>query len=98
MTPADMVKAAAAEGVTVSLNPQGKISVKGDSGVVSRWSLILKVRKPELIAHLTAEKAVSHWLSSIGEDAEAIGEVLHLCNEDEEARTYFLWRASGGDS
>ena len=44
----------------------------------------------------TQRREVMRWLDRIGEDDPAvIGEVLHRCNEDEDARAYFLWRAAG---
>ncbi len=94
MTPAEMVNVSAAEGVMIRLTPQGGISLKGDSGAVSRWSAVLKSRKPELIAYLTTEKTVTDWLDLIGEDDPAvIGEVLNRCRQDPEALHYFLMRA-----
>lgn len=89
-----MVKGCAAEGVTIRLTPQGGISLKGDSGAVSRWSAVLKSRKPELIAYLTTEKTVTDWLDRIGEDDPAvIGEVLNHCRQEPDALHYFLMRA-----
>lgn len=94
MTPAEMVKASAAEGVMIRLTPQGGISLKGDSGAVSRWSAVLKSRKSDLIAYLTTEKPVTDWLDRIGEDDPAvIGEVLSRCRQDPDALRYFLMRA-----
>lgn len=96
MTPAEMVRVSAAEGVMMRLTPQGGISLKGDSGAVSRWSAVLKFRKSDLIAYLTTEKSVTDWLDRIGEDDPAvIGEVLCRCRNDREALSYFLWRAKG---
>lgn len=98
MTPAEMVNVSAAEGVMIRLTPQGGISLKGDSGVVNRWSAVLKSRKSDLIACLTIEKTVTDWLDRIGEDDPAvIAEVLNRCRQNPEALTYFLWRANGGD-
>lgn len=93
MTPAEMVKGSAAEGVMIRLTPQGGISLKGNSGSVSRWSAVLKSRKSDLIAYLTTEKIVMEWLGRIGEDDPAvIGEVLMQCRQDPEALRYFLMR------
>ena len=93
-----MVKVSAAEGVMIRLTPQGGISLKGDSGSVSRWSAVLKSRKSDLIAYLTNERTVMNWLGRIGEDDPAvIGGVLIRCRKNPEALTYFLWRANGGD-
>lgn len=89
-----MIKVCAAEGVMIRLTPQGNISLKGDSRAVSRWSAVLKPHKPELIAHLTTEKAVLDWLDRIGEDDPSIiGEVLIRCRQDPDALHYFLMRA-----
>ena len=89
-----MVKASAAEGVMIRLTSQGGISLKGDSGAVSRWSAVLKSRKSDLIAYLTTERAVTEWLDRIGEDDPAvISEVLNRCRQDPEALHYFLMRA-----
>ena len=98
MTPAEMVKASAAEGLTICPTHQGGISLKGVSGAVSRWSAVLKSRKSDLIAYLTTEKPVTDWLDQIVEDDLAvIGEVLSRCRQNPEALSYFLWRANGGD-
>lgn len=78
----------------IRLTPQGGISLKGDSGAVSRWSAVLKFRKSDLVAYLTNEKSVSDWLELIGEDDHAvIGEVLNRCRQDPDALHYFLMRA-----
>ena len=95
MTPAEMVKALAAEGVTVSLTTQGGISLKGDTGAVGRWSAVLKSRKSDLVSYLTAQKAILDWLHRIEEgDPKIIAEVLRRCNASDEALTYFLYRAT----
>lgn len=79
----------------IRLTPQGGISLKGDSWSVSRWSAVLKSRKPDLIAYLITEKTVLDWLDRIGEDDPAvIGEVLIRCRQDPDAMHYFLMRAS----
>ena len=96
MSPAEMVKASAAEGMKMRLTPQGGISLKGDSEAVSRWSAVLKSRKSDLVAYLSTETSVTDWLDRIGEDDPAvIGEVLCRCRNDREALSYFLWRAKG---
>lgn len=93
-----MVKESAAEGVMISLTPQGGISLKGDSEAVGRWSAVLKSRKPELIAYLIEESVVVQWLVSIEEtEQEQVDEVINRCRQDPEALPYFLWRAAGGD-
>lgn len=90
-----MVKASAAEGVMIRLAPQGGISLKGDSGAVSRWSAVLKSHKPELIAYLTNEKTVTDWLDQIGEDdLEIIDTVLARSRTDPVALTEYLWLAN----
>lgn len=96
MTAAEIVNVSAAEGVMIRLTTQGGISLKGDSGPVTRWSAFLKSRKPELIAYLTTEKTISDWLDRIGEDDPAvIGEVLNRCRQDPDAMHYFLMRSGG---
>lgn len=90
-----MVKASAAEGVMVSLTPQGGISLKGDTWAVGRWSAVLKSRKLDLVAYLTDQKAILDWLHQIAEDDQKIiAEVLRRCNTSDEALTYFLYRAT----
>ena len=83
------------EGVMIHLNPQGGLSIKGNSGAVSRWAAVLKIRKPELVAYLIGESAVMGWLSSIGEtDPAIVSEVLKRCRHDPDALQYFLRRAN----
>ena len=97
MNPAEMIKVSAAEGVMISLTPQGGISLKGDSETVSRWAAVLKTRKPELIACLIGESAVMGWLSSIGEtDPAMVAEVINRCRQDPDALQYFLMRSKEG--
>ena len=62
MTPAEIVKASAAEGLVIRLTPQGGISLVGDSEAVDRWSAVMKPKKLELIADMTTEKTYRHWL------------------------------------
>lgn len=90
-----MVKASAAEGVIVSLTPQGGISLKGDTGAVGRWSAVLKSRKSDLVSYLTDQKAILDWLCRIEEDdPKIIAEVLRRSNTSDEALAYFLYRAT----
>lgn len=94
MTPAEMVKASAAEGVMIRLTLQGGISLKGNPEAVSRWSAVLKTCKPEVVAYLTNEKTVLDWLYLIEEeDPAVIGEVLDRCRLDTDAVHYFMMRA-----
>ena len=62
MTPAEIVKASASEGLVIRLTPQGGISLVGNLEVVGRWSAVLKPQKLGLIAYMTKEKTYRHWL------------------------------------
>ena len=47
----------------------------------------------------TQRSEVMRWLDHIGEDdPDVIGDVLHRCDKDADARDYFLWRATAGDA
>jgi hypothetical protein len=95
LTPAEMLRVSADEGVLIHLTHQGGLSIKGNSGAVRRWSAVLKTRKPELVAYLIGEVEVMGWLSSIGEtDPAVVSEVLNRCRQDPDALQYFLRRAN----
>ncbi len=95
MTPAELLRRSANEGVVIHLTPQGGLSIKGGSEKVSRWAAVLKTRKPELVDYLIGESAVMGWLSSIGEtDPAMVFEVLNRCRQDHDALQYFLMRAN----
>ena len=52
MTPAAIIKAAAAEGVTLALTPAATIKASGDGTAVNRWLPIIREHKPGVVAAL----------------------------------------------
>ena len=52
MTPAAIIKAAAAEGVTLALTPVATIKASGDGTAVNRWLPIIREHKPGVVAAL----------------------------------------------
>lgn len=54
MTPNEIVVAALAEGVVVTLSNEGNIKVRGEQVTVDKWRSILVEHKDEIVRHLTA--------------------------------------------
>jgi hypothetical protein len=52
MTPATIIKDAAAEGVMLALTPAGTIKVTGEGAAVNRWLPLLREHKPVILAAL----------------------------------------------
>jgi hypothetical protein len=107
MTPAAIISAAQAEGVTLRLSPAGTIKATGDGVAVNRWHAVIRERKFEIIevlrvgpvdtAFMTAEEesTVRAWLVLIEEtDQATITEVISQCQRDANARAYFIGRAA----
>jgi hypothetical protein len=57
MTPAAIIRGAAAGGVSLALSPASTIKAAGDQGAVNRWLLILREHKPDILAALAAPAA-----------------------------------------
>ena len=49
MTPASILREAAADGVNLVLSPSGTIMAKGDQAAVSRWIPVIRQHKPQII-------------------------------------------------
>ena len=54
MIPAALIRAAQADGVTLTLSTSGTITATGDGAAVKRWVPTLKAHKAEILAALTA--------------------------------------------
>jgi hypothetical protein len=54
MSPATIIREAQADGVRLTLSPSGTIMVAGDKAVLGRWLPVLRERKAEIIAALSA--------------------------------------------
>jgi hypothetical protein len=54
MTPVMIIREAQADGVKLSLSPQGNIKAAGDSVVVNRWQALIREHKAEIIEVLKA--------------------------------------------
>ena len=52
MTPASVIRHAAADGVTLALAPTGTVKAVGDRAAVARWAAMIREHKPGIIALL----------------------------------------------
>jgi hypothetical protein len=52
MTPAAIIREAAADGVSLALSPAGTIKATGDQVAVDRWLPVLRAHKPDILAAL----------------------------------------------
>ena len=52
MTPAEIIKEARAEGITLALSDSGTIKVRGDRASVSRWLVVIQKQKPGIVVAL----------------------------------------------
>ena len=52
MTPAAIIKDAAAEGVMLALTPAGTINARGNGDAVNRWLPLIREHKPGIVAAL----------------------------------------------
>jgi hypothetical protein len=108
MTPAAIIEAVQAEGVSLTLSTAGTIKATGDGAVVSRWLPTIREHKAGILAALRVgadttvtlplsaadERAIRAWLAIIGETDQAIiADTIARCRNDVEARNYFTGRA-----
>lgn len=109
MTPAEILKEAMADGVSLAISPTGTIKATGDGAAVNRWLPAIREHKAGIVAALkvgagdtaatpmTADEdaAIRAWLALIEEtDPATIAEVIGQCQRDAEARDYFTGRAA----
>ncbi|GBG02534.1 hypothetical protein AZSI13_18610 [Azospira sp. I13] len=97
MTPAQVIQAATAEGVVLALSDTGSLKATGDQAAVGRWLPLIRQYKAAIVDELAAWNCspIRLWLAQIGEtDPATIAEVMGKCQEDEEARAYFIGRAA----
>jgi len=52
MTPAAIIRQAAADGVALSLSSAGTIKVIGEPSAVDRWVMVIRTQKPGIVAAL----------------------------------------------
>jgi len=106
MTPAMIIRNAAADGVTISVSATGTIKATGECEEVWRWLETIRNNKAELLQVLRnemprlepmsaeEERIVSAWLTKIGErDPEIFSEVIQRCKKYPDAKRYFLLNA-----
>lgn len=109
MNPAELVRRASADGVSLKVTPTGTLKVTGDDKAVRRWLPTLKANKPELVAALTQLPAdlarriqamARRWCYTDAELAEVMvlathdpGTWLRAVSTDEQRETEF--RAHG---
>lgn len=106
MNASTLIQAAMADGLQLDISPDGRLKAKGKDEAVSKWLPIIKECRDEIVRLLREartitpmndadEAAILSWLARIGEtDPVTIGEVIDRCRADNEARQYFLKRAS----
>ena len=108
MTPAAIIQKARTDGVILALSPSGSIKATGDQSQVDKWLPAIRNHKADIISALREaandppallsgkdEACILDWLSRIGEaDPVTIGEVIDRCRADDEARRYFIGRAT----
>jgi hypothetical protein len=62
MTPAAIIRAAKADGVMLVMTSAGNIKAGGERAAVNRWLTVIRQYKPEIVAALTADPALtSRW-------------------------------------
>ncbi|MFN7537356.1 MAG: hypothetical protein ACK5QN_06650 [Burkholderiales bacterium] len=105
MTPANIIREAEADGVTVWLCPDGTIKASGRIVAVNRWLTEIRANKaaiiqaltiPQPLARMTGEQesAIRAWLALIEEtDPATIAGVIDQCQRDADVRSYFSGRA-----
>lgn len=54
MTPGEIIRQVCADGARLTVTAAGTLKVTGDQAVIDRWLPVLKARKPEIIAALSA--------------------------------------------
>ena len=99
MTASEVIDAAGADGVSLSLSSNGKIKVFGAQKDVNEWRPLIRENKSDIIMALRSAAnetgVILAWLAHIGETDEAIiSEVLSRCRHDADAREYFIGRAA----
>lgn len=102
MTPAAIIREAAAAGVALVLSPAGTIKATGGDEAVRRWLPSIREHKAGIVKALLEANActgdlaaIRSWLAFIGETNPAtIAEVLDKCRSDDETRAYFTGRAA----
>lgn len=101
MTPAEIIREAAADGVTLSLSATGAVKATGDGAAVNRWLVSIREHKAAIVDVLavdlmTAEQeaAVRAWIAHVGgRDPELIAAILDDCRTDADALAYYLKRS-----
>lgn len=61
MTPAAIIRAAAADGVNLALSPAGTIKATGEQAAINRWLPIIRENKPGILAALREPRSRG-WL------------------------------------
>jgi len=56
MTPAAIIKKAAAEGVRLAVTPAGTIKAIGERAAVTRWLPLIREQKPAIVATLAKQR------------------------------------------
>jgi hypothetical protein len=62
MNHASMLKQARTDGLKITLTPEGEITARGPQPAIAKWTPILRLHRPEIIALLKADAApVAQW-------------------------------------
>jgi hypothetical protein len=69
MTPAEIIRGAAADAVRLTLSPAGTIKAVGNRAAVSRWLPVLREHKPSLLAALAAPAVTEGAVDATRQDS-----------------------------
>lgn len=93
-----IIQRAADDGIVMSLTITGQIELTGDQTAIERWLPTIREHKPDIVAALQTDPAVTairHWLDYVGEThVPTIDEVLTMCATDPAALAYYLKRST----
>lgn len=82
MSASAIIKEAISEGVNLALTERGTIKVSGEKSAVARWTPILKMHKPEIVAALSPIPAeLEHLIVRAGAFWEYSPEDYNLIRE-----------------
>jgi hypothetical protein len=78
MTPGEIIRGAAGDGVSLTLSPAGTIKAVGDRAAVSRWLPVLREHKPALLAALAAPAVTEEGVDASRQDWGAMSTLALL--------------------
>lgn len=93
-----IIQRAADDGIVMTLTITGQIELTGDQVAIDRWLPTIREHKPDIVASLQVDPAVTairRWLEHIGERHQPIiDEVLTMCANALAALAYYLKRST----